>query len=128
MTMPEITTKEVLLTENCCACHILFAVPASFQRLRRNDHNAFYCPSGHGQSYKGPSNEERLQEQLDAVRLREIEERQRRVDAENDNARMKSRIANGVCTQCNRSFANLKRHMDCKHKPRARKAESEVQP
>lgn len=30
--------------------------------------------------------------------------------------RLKNRVANGVCPCCNRTFANLQRHMSTKHK------------
>lgn len=108
--------------EECCQCHMPFAVSEEFQEHRRKDHAIFYCPSGHPQSYHGRTEEEKLRE-----RVRWAEEaRDRaslRADAEERSARAykghltrtKKRIANGVCPCCQRTFQNLGRHMKSQH-------------
>lgn len=95
----------------CYACACLFAVTSDFKKNRVGDHNTFYCPNGHPQSYIGETEAERLKKQL-------AQETSRRALAE-DNAskfeRKLKRVQNGVCPECNRSFENLQRHIKTKH-------------
>lgn len=113
----------------CCRCGIAFAFGAGFEKERRRDHKSFYCPLGHSQYFPHKSDIEKLQEQLERERRRgqdawtrahhEAEQRQeaeRSMRATNAAAaKVKKRIALGVCPCCNRSFQNLRRHMEAKH-------------
>lgn len=132
------TTIEIvtsLVTEECCNCHMLFAVPADFERRRRRDHEIFFCPAGHRQHYSAKSEEEKLRAQL-----AEKEEEIRRVAMERDQEQTRAanlvkkvkkvereakatlvRIHAGVCPCCNRTFKALARHMATQHSddPRA---------
>lgn len=66
----------VLVTEECCSCHIAFAIPEDMQRRRREDHNWFYCPNGHRQHYTGePTAQKRIQ-QLEKEVLRIADQRE----------------------------------------------------
>lgn len=106
-----------------------FAVPADFQRRRKEDHKSYHCPAGHGQHYYGKTEAEkqreraeRLQRQVEA-READIRFEQRRLESERRAhaatkgtlTKTKKRIANGVCPCCNRSFANVARHMAGQH-------------
>ncbi|MDR1076087.1 MAG: helix-turn-helix domain-containing protein [Xanthomonadaceae bacterium] len=109
-------------TEVCCRCGMAFAMPADFQRRRIDDHNWFYCPAGHSQRYIGQSKAQRLQKELEKERELTQLERQRAADAIHElnmtmkaHRRMRKRVMNGVCPCCNRSFENLRRHMQSEH-------------
>lgn len=121
-----------LRTETCCECGILFAMDLGFVNRRKEDHKTFYCPSGHGQRYTGENEAEKLRRQVDrmtqeraryedeARRLRDnyAAAEKRAVLADKATKRLKARVHNGVCPDCNRSFTDLKRHMVSKHKPK----------
>ena len=134
MTTPTYTGK--LVVQDCRNCGITFGVPYTFDRDRRNDHASFTCPRGHWQSYTGPTEEQRLREQL-ARKNRQLvqyegaltRERQMRDQAEAEakhqaavarghkgaHQRTKNRVAKGVCPCCKRSFVNVARHMAGQH-------------
>lgn len=127
--MTTLEYTEQLIVEHCCNCGMAFAMPADFQRRRRDDHVNFYCPAGHPQHYYGKTEAEkqreraeRLQRQVEA-READIRTEQRRLESERrahaatkgQLTKTKKRIANGVCPCCNRSFANLERHMAGQH-------------
>lgn len=109
-------------TEICCKCAMAFAMPADFQRRRRDDRQSFYCPSGHKQHYVGKTEAQLLREQLErAERERDasksvansaIHERDQIARAHKS---MRNRVMNGVCPCCNRTFQNLLRHMQTEH-------------
>lgn len=120
----EVTTK--LFVENCCACGIAFAMPEDFEERSRKDHQSFYCPSGHSQSYPAKSEEERLREELkreQARRDREVGElrnanlvlKNEKLELEKQQRRVMRRVHKGICPHCNRTFENLARHMTTKH-------------
>lgn len=112
----------------CGDCQIPFAIPSNMQTERRRDGKGFYCPNGHVISYH--------ETEYDRL-LREKAELERRVASEQENARaahaatttakrsaaaargqvtkIKKRVHNGVCPHCNRTFANVARHMASKH-------------
>lgn len=101
----------------CGNCGIIFAVPDYWLEGRRNGtegNNEFWCPNGHNRVF-------RENELTRTKRKLEIAERQRQwaeeraTKAERSAARLKRRVANGVCPACQRSFQNLKRHMATKH-------------
>ena len=105
-------TFEMVECANCC---IAFAVPGRFIRDRRDDHGTFYCPRGHHNHFAAASEAEKL-------RIRLADEERRRVNTETAAQQLREsqnqvakRIANGVCPCCNRTFANLQRHMHTKH-------------
>lgn len=133
----DITTRFVVQT--CCtsSCGIVFAVPADWDRLRRNDHTSFYCPNGHRQHYTGESNEERLKRELaqaehNATFYKERREAEAAAHQHTRNSlavtkghmtRIKKRVAGGVCPCCTRTFQNLARHMEGQHPDYAQAAE-----
>lgn len=115
--------------DTCCSCGMQFAMPTEFNNIRRNDHKAFYCPSGHSQSYQSESESEKLRRERDRLaqriaerddeikrqrELREAAERQLSA-AKGRVTKIKNRVAKGVCPCCNRQFSNLHRHMTTEH-------------
>lgn len=121
-----------LETVECANCCMTFAVAGQFIRDRRNDHKSFYCPSGHSNYFSGPSEAEKLKLEL-AQKERDLEWQRSRVSSLQRNKeyienqlratkgvvtkakKQLARVENGVCPQCNRTFANVARHMQSKH-------------
>ena len=119
---------ERLMSERCCHCGVLFYMPQWLQDLRRGDKEWFYCPNGHRQRYVESEADtlrrerDRLAQQIaqrdDALlserRLRESAERQAST-LKGSITKLRKRLAGGACPCCNRTFANLQRHMETKH-------------
>lgn len=111
-----------IYVQNCCSCGITFGVPTDFDAKRREDHQSFYCPSGHPQSYRGKTEEqkqrdraERLERQL-ANRDEDLRStRASLIATKGQLTKTKNRIAKGICPCCNRSFVDLGRHMAGQH-------------
>jgi len=121
--------------QECVACGVRFGVSQAYEAARRRDAKTFYCPNGHTLSY-AQSEADRLREQLalaekkvqsakqneayyeDRVRAEKAwrEAAQKQASAFKGVAtRMKNRVSRGVCPCCNRTFADLTRHMASKH-------------
>lgn len=107
----------------------MWMTQATYQTYKRNL-QTFYCTHGHGQRFvEGKSEEQKLRDQLDEER-RQRQRAEQRVAQAQDEAQHERNRANGykghatritkrakagVCPCCNRSFENLRRHMDTKH-------------
>jgi hypothetical protein len=105
---------------SCCACGIEYGIPEELNRrlLEKKHTQDTYCPNGHAWHYTGIS---------DAERARRAEARATHADdqlraAERTTAaykgqvtRLRKRVSAGVCPCCNRTFANLARHMAGQH-------------
>lgn len=111
-----------LVTEECCKCGMTWAITQDFQRRRVEDHQTFYCPAGHPQVYTGPTETTKLKRELErSQQILEAEQaRSRRLQDEASelfkaHKKMRTRIMNGVCPCCNRTFENLMRHMRSEH-------------
>lgn len=127
--MPTIEYTVELDTLTCAGCGTPFAVASDLLKKFRRTHETFYCPLGHNNYFPQASEEEKLKKQLqlaedEARRLRarvSFEHDQREAAERSLRAtkgvltRTKRRVANGVCPCCNRSFANLQRHMAGQH-------------
>lgn len=113
-------TEQTLATITCASCGCLFAIPKQMQDSLWNAGDSFYCPSGHSNIYKSRIREleARLSQAMNdvsAANRSAAQERAAREQAQADMARQAKRVANGVCQCCNRSFTNLRRHMETKH-------------
>lgn len=120
--------QEWLVEETCCNCGIAFAMPQGMQMRLKERGGSFYCPNGHGQHYTKTDNQklqERLAEQI-RVATREAQRAARAeelvavaekavTNLTRKNKALKTRAKNGVCPCCNRTFAQLARHMKAKH-------------
>lgn len=111
-------TTVSLEVQTCVTCGVHFGVPIELDRKLRENHKGFYCVNGHVQYYTGESEAEKLRRELkrkeqevaDQVRAKLL------AQSELDAAQRKlKRVAKGVCPCCNRTFANLHKHMTTKH-------------
>jgi DNA-binding transcriptional regulator YiaG len=108
--------------EHCYSCAMAFAMPSNFRDRKLKDRTNFFCPAGHSQHYVGKTEEQKLREEVERARqMREAAEG-RAAKAERDataiskaHRKMRTRVMNGVCPCCNRSFENLRRHMHDQH-------------
>lgn len=125
-----VTDSVVLVTEECCNCGVLFAVTESFQQqCLDNPEKWFYCPNGHQQHYTGKTDaqkakeraaelERRLasrEEDLRAERMQREAERRRHAATKGQLTKARKRADAGVCQHCNRTFANVSRHVAHMH-------------
>jgi len=118
----EEATIEVI---HCAACGCLFGVPDDLIRRFRKNGQTFYCPSGHHNYYLGETDKQkikRLSSRLASAQEQSNHYREQRDATQRSNValrgvttRIKRRIAKGVCPCCNRTFADLARHMESKH-------------
>lgn len=126
--MDTLTYQQTLTTCTCYKCGILFAMPAHYHQELRATARDFWCPSGHPQAYV-KSTVDHLKEQVEAQKRnakwwedqahtrgqqRDLAQRQARA-LKGVVTKVKKRVGNGVCPCCTRTFANLARHMTCKH-------------
>lgn len=112
----------LILTEIvCCDCTAHFAMDSDLNRRCLDTGRSFYCPNGHGQSYTDTELSKLKKERknlLDRVSWAETEAenaKRERTALKSKLTKTKNRIANGVCPCCNRTFANVGRHMTTKH-------------
>lgn len=117
------TRRVTFYVEVCCNCGVQFAMTQEFHDRKWNHRwENFYCPNGHGQHYLGKSEADRLRDRLKSEqenaqfwREREASERKAHSATKGILTKTKNRVANGVCPCCNRTFANLARHMAGQH-------------
>jgi ssDNA-binding Zn-finger/Zn-ribbon topoisomerase 1 len=118
MTIATVTLEAV----ECPDCGCIFGMTKTMDDARRANHRRFYCPNGHHLSYPGESREEKLKRQLEQT-SNQLANTQSRLEMEKRSkaavkgqlTKTKKRVGNGVCPCCNRSFANLARHMHGQH-------------
>jgi hypothetical protein len=117
---------------DCPTCGLVYMLPETFVNRRRKDGQTFFCPSpavaAHRLSF-GETEADRLTAQLERTK-RQLESAQARLTHERDqaaateralraqrgaNTKLRKRISNGVCPCCNRTFADLARHIAGQH-------------
>lgn len=108
-----------LTVMECPQCDVTYAMPETI-RARCEQHRGeqgygWYCINGHSLHYPGKTAADKAREEADRAKLEAMEERQKRIDAENKARRLEKRVKNGVCPCCHRSFVALQRHMKTKH-------------
>lgn len=107
---------------DCAECGIVFGLDEQFAARRRKDGRLFYCPNGHGLSWKKSLDDEALKRRLASAEANVTHLRDQR-DAAERSARsykgqvtkIKRRVGKGVCPCCNRTFQDLARHMAGQH-------------
>ena len=119
------TINEVIdfTLETCCSCSIPFFMPTYLhKRLVADKGERFFCPNGHGMTFIGKTEAEKLKEQLE--KLQQEKDRQHELlqnkwlDAIGEKYKLEKqlkKVHKGICPCCNRSFQNLKNHMETKH-------------
>lgn len=111
-------TSVSLEVQTCIACGVYFGVPKQLDYQLRQNHKSFYCPNGHPQSYCGESEAEKLRRELKRKEQEVADQVRAKLQAQSElqaAERKLKRVAKGVCPCCNRSFANLHKHMTTKH-------------
>lgn len=132
MTLVLGTKMTVTLAAMTCpivGCGVTYGLDEEIKRRRLQDHGNWYCTNGHILHYPQKSDVEIAQEERDAARSLAQREAQRRQKAESSartleyqrraavgqTTKLRKRVSNGVCPCCNRTFADLARHMAGKH-------------
>lgn len=54
-----------MITVTCGTCGVAFSMTEAFHRLRKQDHETFYCPNGHPRYYPEKNDDEQKIEQLE---------------------------------------------------------------
>jgi hypothetical protein len=112
----------------CANCHVTFGLTAEYITARRKDGQHFYCPNGHGNSYRDNEND-RIRRERDLLKQKAAQKddeiarlREQRVAAERQVAaskgqvtRLRNRAGAGTCPCCNRTFRQMALHMKNKH-------------
>ena len=108
--------------ESCYRCGVIFAMTSEYTKQRLRDHESFWCPNGHRQAYLHESQETRLERELANAERATSSERRMKEAARRSSAayrgqvtKIKRRVSRGVCPCCNRTFADLGKHMSGKH-------------
>ena len=109
----------------CGTCGVWFAMPRVIYETAYQEGGFWSCPNGHKRGWeKGqtPNRFDELRQERDRLKQRmaqkddEIDGLQKSVSAHKGQiTKLRKRAAAGVCPCCNRSFANLARHMKTKH-------------
>lgn len=124
----------VCAVTDCITCGVVFTVPLAAYEHQREKGGYHYCPNGHPQGWSVDGSEigrvrrerDRLAQQIaqkdDEIRHTRQRWNEAELALEKEKAtrtRVERRVHNGVCPDCNRSFANLQRHVATKHKAAA---------
>lgn len=132
-------------TTSCITCGVDIVLVDEFYDKRLKNGKLYYCPNGHSQYFLAGRGEEETEEQ----RLRKVIDKERAWRAQQEReterqrllrraaerreaaqkglvTRLKNRAAAGLCSCCNRSFVNLKRHMEIKHPEQIKAAGRDV--
>jgi hypothetical protein len=66
----------------CSECGIVYGLESTYRARRRKDHDTWWCPNGHGQCYRGKTDEEKRIEELEAQNASLAGERRALLDAD----------------------------------------------
>lgn len=123
-----LTTTTVFVEIHCGAvgCDARFAVPEETYKRWKHTHEGWCCPNGHRRVFCSKTDQEKRIEQLERREQWERDRADRNQRAAETNARraaaargqvtkLKRRVSRGVCPCCNRTFADLARHMAGQH-------------
>lgn len=125
MTIDHTTTVTVI---PCAGCGAPFGVQSHYLKMLRANGETFYCPKGCYNVYR-TSTADKLEAELASVKrdleYQQEQNRRNRQDAEHFKksrdaykgqvTKIKRRVVNGVCPCCNRTFQNLREHMQSQH-------------
>ena len=110
-----------LVSEDCGKCGGTFAINSTYRKKCYDDGKQMfacpYCKTEWGWTGRGALQlaQKALAAEQERHRLTLARENEERAEKELL-ARKLMRVNKGVCPKCNRTFANLARHMECKHK------------
>jgi hypothetical protein len=115
--------------QTCCVCGVHFAFDSDVVAKLKRTGDGFYCPNGHNLIFIGETETDKLKRELSSAlndrayfrdRLDETAaelttKKRLYTRTKNELTKVKTRIAAGVCPDCNRTFQNVARHMATKH-------------
>ena len=123
--MTVITRTITIYSIICPCCGTAFGLSDDYWNSRVEDRKSFFCPNGHSQYFSGRNLKEELaiaQRDNEALRVQRRSLEKEVLDQVDKNkklraakTRLRTRADAGVCTRCNRSFANVRRHMASQH-------------
>lgn len=131
----QLTEPTTFEREDCPSCGVIHFVPQDLQMRAKRDGRSFYCPNGHSASYgeNDLAKAQKLAKDWEAYSKAETARKDRALAEANEQRaaaatareearkavasrkRLKTRVQNGICPCCTRSFTNLRRHMATKH-------------
>lgn len=123
---------------NCGECGGTYSINEMYRQQRAEQGGGWHCPYCQcGWGYFKNTENDRLKQQLQdknnelqKSRMETVTERQMREGAERREAEAKRKVKRaekGVCTCCNRSFSNLRRHMLTQHADNPELREAAIQ-
>ena len=110
----------------CCGSWV--ALTKEQEALRRQNGKTFYCSNGHPLSYSGVLTQIKAERDKAFTEVRDLRTQAQALRAANDDlltevnrqkkqvANIKRRAAAGVCPECHRTFSQVARHMQTKHR------------
>jgi|SRR5579864_3701645 len=117
-----------LVDKHCPTCFVHYAAPQAMFDKRLEEGGHWYCPNGHEIVFrdtalsKAKAEAEKLRLERDRLKQNEAwyeeaiaTERKEKQALKSQLKKVHARVGHGVCPCCNRSFANLQRHMAGKH-------------
>jgi hypothetical protein len=113
----ELTYSETLVVTSCW-CGIKLAIPSELESYaRRHKNKSVYCPLGHTFIYQNTIEEQLARERKRLAATRDLLDAEQRSHAATRGhlTRARKRAKEGVCPCCNRTFANVARHVANKH-------------
>lgn len=106
----------------CGECGVPFLVPKYLKDSWHENGNGWYCPNGHKRIFSKTLSQKVKDEYEQKLKSQTELTTQYRNDCVKYQAekliaeRQLSRVEKGVCPKCKRTFKNLQRHMNTKHK------------
>jgi hypothetical protein len=117
-----------LIDKHCPECFIHYAAPRAMFDRKNQESEHWFCPNGHRIVFKvsaltkAQQERDALRRERDRFAQNEAYLNDRLTFAERQRTALKGqltkvnrRIGRGVCPCCNRTFADLQRHMTAKH-------------
>lgn len=112
------------IVEQCGSCGVIFIVPELVYNNHRDHGGYSHCSNGHSWGWKdGRIKEDALRNERDRLKQDAARLESEKQAALTEAAEAKQKYINvqrralaGVCPCCNRTFANVARHMKTKHK------------
>lgn len=121
----DLQVVRVITHVTCPECGVPYGLAEEFRAAREKDHRNWFCPNGHSLWFSDQDERAeavRLKDQLDRQRVRETALRDQLDSTERSRraykgkvTQIKRRVGRGVCPCCNRTFADLGRHMEGQH-------------
>jgi hypothetical protein len=133
MTVIDYAAEEVQIGLNDSGCGHKIFLGINHKRICLDEHRPWYCTiCGKQRQFIGETLADKLRRERDAALQREETIRRQRDEAkillakeQRSKARLKKRVAAGVCPCCHRTVSQMARHMKTKHPDYAAKTKGE---